>query len=227
MLTAQNGSSPHTRGAPSRTQPGRGRCWDHPRIRGEHDRAQLRALGECGSSPHTRGARLREAPRGGRRWIIPAYAGSTRFWQFLATRSRDHPRIRGEHRAVSTRGWRKAGSSPHTRGALRQAHGALGFPRIIPAYAGSTRSPCRRTTGSAGSSPHTRGAQEARRPRRRESRIIPAYAGSTWRTVKLWSGKRDHPRIRGEHTTTRYNAHKVAGSSPHTRGALYRSTSSC
>ena len=91
------GSSPHTRGALSRVQPGhlaggiipayagstvfahpRKRLEaDHPRIRGEHRRAGETAMVRDGSSPHTRGAR-REFSEFGREFgIIPAYAGST------------------------------------------------------------------------------------------------------------------------------------------------------
>ena len=70
------GSSPHTRGAPDRTRPGRRRgriipayagsttCCsgpgsataDHPRIRGEHGYQLGEDPGSGGSSPHTRGA---------------------------------------------------------------------------------------------------------------------------------------------------------------------------
>ena len=91
------GSSPHTRGAPIADAGLQGRdgiipayagstCisrrrdvrkWDHPRIRGEHQKGDLVAVSGQGSSPHTRGA-----PAGGvddlrLSRIIPAYAGST------------------------------------------------------------------------------------------------------------------------------------------------------
>ena len=52
---------------------------------------------------------------------------------------------------------------------------------------------------AAGSSPHTRGAPD--RPRRR------------------CRGRRDHPRIRGEHGALRSGRLRGGGSSPHTRGA--------
>ncbi len=133
------------------------------------------------------------------------------------------------------------GSSPHTRGApdcvlrvdddsqdhprIRGEHliafcGLTMIPRIIPAYAGSTMITCSSVPGRKGSSPHTRGA------RRRAGRRSPR--------------RRDHPRIRGEHSS-RTNLHdaahgiipayagsttksvmpngKTQGSSPHTRGA--------
>ena len=174
----QEGSSPHTRGAPRLAQARLCRkriipayagstatalsflrlTQDHPRIRGEHIQKQSADSTGKGSSPHTRGALAgRELQLGGHR-IIPAYAGST---DFPSRTARPGP-----------------GSSPHTRGALGPAPGALQRERIIPAYAGSTESevhgpcpcpdhprirgehviPSRNVNGVTGSSPHTRGA---------------------------------------------------------------------
>ena len=135
-----------------------------------------------------------------------------------------------------------AGSSPHTRGALvgvrsqRERHG------IIPAYAGSTcnpnnyhpappdhprirgehTSPHCRTAASWGSSPHTRGAPLLARPDDRNVGIIPAYAGSTKTGRHDGRRRRDHPRIRGEHTDSGPFQDVSLGSSPHTRGARLR-----
>ena len=111
------------------------------------------------------------------------------------------------------------GSSPHTRGALRQVGLGGAGRRIIPAYAGSTapgrsvrigRSDHPRIRGEHttfipetdvpdGSSPHTRGARG--HPRRTDGagRIIPAYAGSTANSAGI--------------------SCLMRGSSPHTRGA--------
>ena len=135
---AMQGSSPHTRGAlvaPCRRRGGRGiipayagstrhlhlrrqASMDHPRIRGEHKvwMKQFRVCG--GSSPHTRGAPPTAAPASRSRGIIPAYAGSTAFPEWPATKSE--------------------GSSPHTRGARRWRCAGARDRGIIPAYAGST-----------------------------------------------------------------------------------------
>ena len=138
--------------------------------------------------------------------------------------SRDHPRIRGEHTVDVGADRRRCGSSPHTRGARRRAIGELGLGRIIPAYAGSTKSTSTppetfedhpRIRGEHirgveallpldGSSPHTRGARFCRRPCGR------------WR--------RDHPRIRGEHDDRQEHVAELGGSSPHTRGARFVET---
>ena len=174
------GSSPHTRGARSSPTSHRsdGRIipayagstglqlidtalyMDHPRIRGEHASTANLAAVRRGSSPHTRGARKWEIRlRFGMR-IIPAYAGSTRCRSRRRGRSRDHPRIRGEHDLVVAGDSVFRGSSPHTRGApsaacrnrvLREDH-----PRIRGEHAVDVRADRRRR----GSSPHTRGARE-------------------------------------------------------------------
>ena len=195
------GSSPHTRGARPQRPWRQPCCRDHPRIRGEHVMNDSGPDSEAGSSPHTRGALHPHEARPVGVGIIPAYAGST-------------------SRSPSARG-RSAGSSPHTRGALarpmRSWQKYRDHPRIrgehyhvqvmrrdchgiIPAYAGSTDAFSMAELTSTGSSPHTRGAPMPG--------IGPAKA------------RRDHPRIRGEHTEGYGRWWRLCeGSSPHTRGA--------
>ena len=112
------------------------------------------------------------------------------------------------------------GSSPHTRGALCDTMTNRLKWRIIPAYAGSTAYMCGAYSRLQGSSPHTRGAQR--------------------RNTPTFSYRRDHPRIRGEHSmitvesgnnggiipayagSTQQRQFAIRGdqgSSPHTRGA--------
>ena len=236
---ALGGSSPHTRGALTRsvsppvqnriipayagstglsasTRSGAG---DHPRIRGEHPARIDPARRPVGSSPHTRGAHSNVLTEMLTCWIIPAYAGSTRRPSGRRRDHGDHPRIRGEHRAVHMATSNAAGSSPHTRGAPLAKIDPRKIRRIIPAYAGSTFLSCPRDwflsdhprirgehlpkppakTGSVGSSPHTRGA-----PLDVQARL------TSWR---------DHPRIRGEHPGMCLTSLSLPGSSPHTRGA--------
>ena len=119
------GSSPHTRGAPRgrlrhRRHPGiipayaGSTCganrWctrrrDHPRIRGEHISCSRFVPAIMGSSPHTRGALLDDPQQPWRPGIIPAYAGSTKGLSRALSPPWDHPRIRGEHRALSPPCW--------------------------------------------------------------------------------------------------------------------------
>ena len=236
------GSSPHTRGArpaprhqPRRgriipayagstgwTFPGRRRCKDHPRIRGEHLYPRERPGSRSGSSPHTRGAPDGRQELSEFRRIIPAYAGSTGTLRLSYIQFKDHPRIRGEH------------VTPVSR--------CLGVLRIIPAYAGSTQVAAKmrlvmpdhpRIRGEhssaflmrisiEGSSPHTRGAPTSKSSSALPERIIPAYAGSTAPRPNGAEDDEDHPRIRGEHIVAWMAKYENAGSSPHTRGARLR-----
>ena len=213
---------------------------DHPRIRGEHNSGAAHRVAQYGSSPHTRGAPARHDHRRSAEGIIPAYAGSTPPQPRWAWERVDHPRIRGEHSAPTGHTPLAFGSSPHTRGAPVLVHIPSATPRIIPAYAGSTRSTSRVRRSLVGSSPHTRGARHVEvlrhlrqvdHPRIRGEHddvtadgehplgIIPAYAGSTpcsWAACPwVW----DHPRIRGEHEGAGERIPERCGSSPHTRGA--------
>ena len=155
------GSSPHTRGARNpcpptgscrriipayagstwRRRTRRSMSWDHPRIRGEHAMFGDFHPPSFGSSPHTRGARPSASCPPAARRIIPAYAGSTDSAMVSLQSNRDHPRIRGEHRAVLADRGRDDGSSPHTRGARGQIRPRRAATCIIPAYAGSTLRP--------------------------------------------------------------------------------------
>ena len=212
---------------------------DHPRIRGEHAVEVDLALGEIGSSPHTRGALHVGLQVLGHLRIIPAYAGSTSATPTSSQNWMDHPRIRGEHKCGSREKTTSPGSSPHTRGALPQTSDRRDATRIIPAYAGSTfvsafgdggdadhprirgehvRTLCERSS-MMGSSPHTRGAPAFVTAYGRRERIIPAYAGSTWKASFDPMRRRDHPRIRGEHSIVSGAICTMSGSSPHTRGA--------
>ena len=176
---------------------------------------------KAGSSPHTRGAPHAAAGDQVGDGIIPAYAGSTSRRRWATRPVTDHPRIRGEHQEGLVGILGKAGSSPHTRGALSTFPPLAGEPGIIPAYAGSTDGRGRQADAQtdhprirgehgggrsgqregSGSSPHTRGAPDPARLRSPRRRIIPAYAGSTRPGHQRKAVTEDHPRIRGEHGT--------------------------
>ena len=154
--------------------------------------------------------------------------------------SEDHPRIRGEHFAAFWLMSAALGSSPHSRGALQGVASIPAALRIIPAFAGSTRS-CRPTATirgdhprirgehvfgygdtleQTGSSPHSRGAHRPAPAAPRADGIIPAFAGSTPASPRPPLRTGDHPRIRGEHTGRLSELSATQGSSPHSRGAL-------
>ena len=152
------GSSPHSRGARDRALrllDGRGIIpafagststtsspvasrWDHPRIRGEHAGAVHGVAASRGSSPHSRGALVRFSALPPPARIIPAFAGSTNFTVPFLSATGDHPRIRGEHRTDRIVYSTGTGSSPHSRGALRDHSPDGVVVGIIPAFAGST-----------------------------------------------------------------------------------------
>ena len=70
---------------------------DHPRVCGEHPVTTPDSDTVAGSSPRMRGTlplQSNPAKDGG---IIPAYAGNTRPRPSMASTTRDHPRVCGEH----------------------------------------------------------------------------------------------------------------------------------
>ena len=70
--------------------------------------------------------------------IIPADAGSTMIFRAICSSRPDHPRGCGEHVLGVRLPLLVVGSSPRMRGALGQVQPGDGWPRIIPADAGST-----------------------------------------------------------------------------------------
>ena len=153
--------------------------------------------------------------------IIPACAGSTTFHNIHRYPVRDHPRMRGVHIKSHTMYSIPLGSSPHARGPPKGGMSYVLCSRIIPACAGSTVSVrcdpnaqedhprmrgvhCRSAAARLrcrGSSPHARGPPSTKTFIQCSVRIILACAGSTsdfqthpWR-------HRDHPRMRGVHST--------------------------
>ena len=192
-----------------------------------------------GSSPHARGARLSPRDHVGEEGIIPACAGSTRSGAASPRSRRDHPRMRGEHVSHGAHGPLPRGSSPHARGALRADAMEAWRWGIIPACAGSTPLPIHHhlmeedhprmrgehlvwrccSASMAGSSPHARGAPTRQIESQLSGGIIPACAGSTRARSRRPSPSRDHPRMRGEHTSASRSAFVAQGSSPHARGA--------
>ena len=75
--------------------------------------------------------------------IIPADAGSTDPKDVILTLNGDHPRGCGEHAKARQDYSPLKGSSPRMRGAHVRRRHKMGWPRIIPADAGST-GPCGR-----------------------------------------------------------------------------------
>ena len=171
-----------------------------------------------GSSPLTQGKRLNRQPTELVRGFIPAHAGKTGRFSYIAIWCWAHPRSRGENRQNCRRARVSAGSCPLTRGKRDFARDELGCVGLIPAHAGKTSSShCTKTTRQAhprsrrenvvlaegvgpamGSSPLTRGQLLDLATGTRDRGLIPAYTGKTrqsqTRSCDYWA----HPRSHGE-----------------------------
>ena len=212
---------------------------EHPRIRGDHGMRTATSSTRVGTSPHTRGSQLASSGATVDIGNIPAYAGITSVIGALSMAWWEHPRIRGDHDALSTVRFSVTGTSPHTRGSrLPRGHSALNAGNI-PAYAGITRMGCAGEGGGRehprirgdhgggwtsrrwhqGTSPHTRGSLLA--ALRDLSRVgnIPAYAGITRIPPRSRFQAGEHPRIRGDHRAMPLQSRSAPGTSPHTRGS--------
>ena len=191
-----------------------------------------------GSSPLTRGKRTVAARRVASTGLIPAHAGKTRWSRALPSTPRAHPRSRGENRIRMPSCLMLSGSSPLTRGKLKQGlqHGRP--EGLIPAHAGKTGSPPRRFSACPahprsrgentliraddkkfeGSSPLTRGKHQRAQGPERTRGLIPAHAGKTTAVASKETADRAHPRSRGENRRHIQTHPGETGSSPLTRG---------
>ena len=174
--------------------------------------------------------------------IIPALAGNTLRAGLSSRPYADHPRSRGEYREHVHHASHNTGSSPLSRG-IRDRHIVTGLDvRIIPALAGNT-SASRRAVASTrdhprsrgeyvprsdsasvigGSSPLSRGILEHHQQGFPGPRIIPALAGNTRCVTPDCLSRSDHPRSRGEYRGDWRDQDTVFGSSPLSRGILWR-----
>ena len=133
------GIIPAYAGSTSRPRPSTAITRDHPRVCGEHFRTCIAPREREGSSPRMRGALAELQVVQHRVGIIPAYAGSTAHLLGNRIRTRDHPRVCGEHNLLAQVVTGVMGSSPRMRGAHVRHARREPPPGIIPAYAGSTR----------------------------------------------------------------------------------------
>ena len=111
----------------------------HPRLRGELGFYGGNAMKYIGSSPLTRGTQNQSVPQCRGIRFIPAYAGNSPLPSIPLPAPAVHPRLRGELVRNVLRRRRSLGSSPLTRGTLKD-HGRCRTPsRFIPAYAGNSQ----------------------------------------------------------------------------------------
>ena len=205
---------------------------------GEHFRISATSSGVTGSSPRVRGTLRLGALARRSRGIIPACAGNTGCGEDCEVCYRDHPRVCGEHPPYLANLALFLGSSPRVRGTQTSNRRNCRAPGIIPACAGNTfnRPPSRfrqrdhpRVCGEhaadicenpedTGSSPRVRGTRKSPSNRLRWLGIIPACAGNTIVVCHHLGGRRDHPRVCGEHGLTSSTSALARGSSPRVRG---------
>ena len=238
VAVAVLGSSPLTRGKPHPGRPPRDRrrlipahagkthgrsqrhlhVGAHPRSRGENSRVSPSPESVPGSSPLTRGKPDQDAKLTHIERLIPAHAGKTTTTRATRSRSKAHPRSRGENYGVEIELFDGYGSSPLTRGKPCARLEQDGDRRLIPAHAGKTQPATRCSSTSRahprsrgenqappapvweppGSSPLTRGKPGTGSTARRTGGLIPAHAGKTVPGVRRLIVRRAHPRSRGE-----------------------------
>ncbi len=211
---------------------------EHPRLRGDHFRMRVSSWTESGTPPPARGPQGGRGRHGRDRRNTPACAGTTRCSASTLCATREHPRLRGDHRAMST-------ASGHSCGTPPPARGPLG-PREVPAFERRNTPACAGTTAARTASPRT-GAEHprlrgdhlgyrtgaviedgtpppARGPRlhvlpvRVGPRNTPACAGTT---KPSWSRTRvspEHPRLRGDHFVSTITVRLSTGTPPPARG---------
>ena len=193
---------------------------DHPRVCGEHPEKVQAVEADAGSSPRVRGTRQRLLVGAVLVGIIPACAGNTNSSRHRASRTRDHPRVCGEHPSLSYEDAMSLGSSPRVRGTRLVADGESVRQGIIPACAGNTIPTFWISRSRAGSSPRVRGTLADFGLQSVDSGIIPACAGNTHVCLPLREPFGDHPRVCGEHYVSGCSFAMRVGSSPRVRGTL-------
>ena len=171
--------------------------------------------------------------------LTPACAGSTSGSTPPGRSNSTHPRVCGEHVNGAALADAVADSPPRVRGARPVLAAVDPTRRLTPACAGSTsrRSPGRGATSThprvcgehvAGlrkvvvrtdSPPRVRGARFPLPGRELCYRLTPACAGSTPTASSRSPANATHPRVCGEHRTSRYCASLRSDSPPRVRGA--------
>ena len=212
------GSSPLTRGKPGATAAGLAGGGLIPAHAGKTNPPRREGGKPQGSSPLTRGKQLHASADNHRKRLIPAHAGKTAACKVGLVDARAHPRSRGENSDNRGHSLGTSGSSPLTRGKLRQRRQGRSVHGLIPAHAGKTdgrstegagRTAHPRSRGEnmmcaivgfpvAGSSPLTRGKPGPAPAAGPSVGLIPAHAGKTSDDGYGGQDARAHPRSRGE-----------------------------
>ncbi len=239
---AGNGTTPACAGnTDSRSLPAAA-TGDHPRMRGDHRVGDPMNQDTAGPPPHARGPLGELRAIGRTRGTTPACAGTTRAAPAPSCNGRDHPRMRGDHTARAMATTRSLGPPPHARGPHRTGDGDHPLLGTTPACAGTTNEPPATARpardhprmrgdhpsqtvswlGSSGPPPHARGPRRALAQLQDRAGTTPACAGTTRGGLRTGRTRRDHPRMRGDHTTAQRTPVEYQGPPPHARGPQHR-----
>ena len=112
------------------------RSGDHPRVCGEKGSLPMLLESQRGSPPRMRGKASGQQSDNDTPRITPAYAGKSRKTVGKRSNPKDHPRVCGEKRVVSSQTTTHPGSPPRMRGKGNPARRSCLHIRITPAYAG-------------------------------------------------------------------------------------------
>ena len=134
------------------------------------------------------------------------------------SRTRAHPRSRGENVGDFFDLTAEDGSSPLTRGKPIEFNTSPGSGGAHPRSRGENSHQARRSLRKCGSSPLTRGKPHVVVEVAGFVGLIPAHAGKTQSRTRPSGGPGAHPRSRGENTDEQSARAGDAGSSPLTRG---------
>ncbi len=151
-----HGTTPACAGTTWSLPPGPPWPRDHPRVRGDHLKAEEPDTYAEGPPPRARGPHRHRPHHCHRNGTTPACAGTTDPFPYPSYLCGDHPRVRGDHWA-GRQGVRPAGGPPpRARGPPRCSRPGTACPGTTPACAGTTCWPSARPPRN-GDHPRVRG----------------------------------------------------------------------
>ncbi len=210
-------------------------------MRGDHSRSRKFGLCWPGPPPRARGPLGVGGSEGQHLGTTPACAGTTRPGPRRGPEPWDHPRVRGDHFNPPRPATRRRGPPPRAR-EPPDGHPPDDRPGgTTPACAGTTWRRGRRHTeqrdhprvrgdhsppsaasrASAGPPPRARGPQGPRPPAHVRAGTTPACAGTTPASGRHRAGRRDHPRVRGDHAPVVSVVVLMWGPPPRARGPQF------
>ena len=171
-----------------------------------------------GTSPRTRGKLINQTTEEPLIRNIPAHAGKTGGSGDTCCGCSEHPRARGENSDWGSIPIIYGGTSPRTRGKHLIGLVHQGFDLNIPAHAGKTPPVKPPLATPVGTSPRTRGKPLPTVSFHTPPGNIPAHAGKTASWTRPVPAMGEHPRARGENSSTLQWFWATMGTSPRTRG---------